>query len=106
MLDPFGTVVLPALLLFSGAPFLFGWAKPVPVNFGRLHHPKRDMVWVAAAGPFVNLVLATTSAAALHLLPLLPAAVSEWVLPLRVRPLRRVSVSNWSRTRRSPMIRI
>jgi Zn-dependent protease len=48
--DPFGTVLLPALLLVSHSPFLFGYAKPVPVNFRRLRNPRRDMIWVAAAG--------------------------------------------------------
>ena len=49
--DPFGTLILPGMLLVVGAPFLFGWAKPVPVAFHKLHHPKRDMIWVALAGP-------------------------------------------------------
>jgi Zn-dependent protease len=53
-IDPFGTVLMPALLLLAKAPFLFGYAKPVPVNFGRLYHPRRDMVWVALAGPGMN----------------------------------------------------
>ena len=58
-IDPIGTVLVPALRYFStGGAFLFGWAKPVPVNFGRLHDPKRDMLWVAAAGPFANLLMA------------------------------------------------
>jgi len=57
-IDPFGTLVLPGLLLLFHAPFLFGYAKPVPVNFGRLNHPKRDMVWVALAGPASNFVMA------------------------------------------------
>jgi Zn-dependent protease len=56
--DPIGTVVVPGVLLLTGAPFLFGWAKPVPVNFGNLRHPKRDMFWVAAAGPASNFVMA------------------------------------------------
>ncbi len=58
-IDPLGTVAMPLLLLFatSGA-FLFGYAKPVPVNFGRLRRPKRDMVWVALAGPAANLLQA------------------------------------------------
>ena len=55
--DPFGTLLLPGLLLLLKAPFLFGYAKPVPVNFGRLRHPKRDMIWVALAGPGVNVLL-------------------------------------------------
>src|ERR1700720_3708911 len=61
-IDPFGTVLLPGLLLLSHAPFLFGYAKPVPVKFGQLRNPKRDMVWVAAAGPGMNLLLATAAA--------------------------------------------
>ena len=58
-IDPVGTILMPLLLYFatSGA-FLFGYAKPVPVNFGRLHNPKRDMVWVALAGPGANLAMA------------------------------------------------
>ena len=56
--DPFGTVLLPALLLVLHSPFLFGYAKPVPVNFRRLRNPRRDMIWVAAAGPVMNLAMA------------------------------------------------
>lgn len=57
--DPVGTLLVPAMiLLFSSGTFLFGWAKPVPVDFGRLKKPKQDMLWVAAAGPAANLVMA------------------------------------------------
>lgn len=56
-IDPIGTILVPLLTLMAGG-ILFGWAKPVPVNFGRLRHPKRDMLWVAAAGPGSNLVMA------------------------------------------------
>ena len=70
--DPFGTVLLPALLLVAQAPFLFGYAKPVPVNFLRLRNPKRDMVWVAAAGPAANIALAFASATLFHTLQFLP----------------------------------
>lgn len=57
-IDPIGTLLVPGLiLLFSGGGLLFGWAKPVPVDFGRLRHPKRDMLWVAAAGPAANFVM-------------------------------------------------
>ena len=66
--DPFGTVILPAILLFSGSPFLFGYAKPVPVNFRNLYKPRRDMVLVALAGPLVNFLLAGLSAIILKLL--------------------------------------
>jgi Zn-dependent protease len=66
--DPFGTVVLPVLLLLARSPFLFGYAKPVPVNFRALRHPRRDMILVAAAGPAMNLVLATLAALSFRLL--------------------------------------
>ena len=61
-IDPFGTVALPLILLgltkLFGGGIIFGWAKPVPVNFANLRHPKRDMLWVAAAGPLSNFVMA------------------------------------------------
>ncbi|CAB1368680.1 site-2 protease family protein [Denitratisoma oestradiolicum] len=58
-IDPVGTILVPAMiLLFSGGGLMFGWAKPVPVNFGRLRRPKQDMLWVAAAGPAANLFMA------------------------------------------------
>ncbi len=60
-IDPFGTILLPALLLLTHAGFVFGYAKPVPVNFAALRHPKRDMIWVAAAGPGMNILLAVFS---------------------------------------------
>ena len=67
-IDPFGTVLLPVMLLLAGSPFLFGYAKPVPVNFRALRHPRRDMILVAAAGPAMNLVLATLAVLSLRLL--------------------------------------
>jgi Zn-dependent protease len=67
-IDPFGTVLLPLLLIVVNAPFVFGYAKPVPVNFYNLNNPKRDMIWVALAGPLTNIILATGSALALKLL--------------------------------------
>jgi len=57
-IDLIGTVLLPMILVFSRSPIVFGWAKPVPVNFALLGHPKRDMIWVGLAGPFVNIFLA------------------------------------------------
>jgi Zn-dependent protease len=78
-IDPFGTIVLPILLLLARSPFLFGYAKPVPVNFRALRHPRRDSILVAAAGPATNLALATVSAAAFHLLDYTPAVVGEFV---------------------------
>jgi len=77
--DPVGTVILPALLILSKVGFVFGWAKPVPVNFLRLRNPRRDMVWVAAAGPGINLILAVASALLLHLSELLPGTVGQWL---------------------------
>src|ERR1700747_2389489 len=62
-IDPFGTILLPGLLLLSHAGFVFGYAKPVPVNFAGLHRPKRDMIFVAAAGPVMNFLLAILSVA-------------------------------------------
>jgi Zn-dependent protease len=78
-IDPFGTLLLPALLLLLRSPFLFGYAKPVPVNFKALRNPRRDMVWVAAAGPGMNLALATLAALAFHLVVYLPDASSQWI---------------------------
>ncbi len=77
--DPFGTIILPGLLLLARAPFLFGYAKPVPVNFGALRNPKRDTVWVALAGPGINIVLAILSALLLHLARYLPEPAADWV---------------------------
>jgi Zn-dependent protease len=71
-IDPVGTIGLPLILLLmsklaGGPAFLFGWAKPVPVNFNNLRHPKRDMMWVAAAGPGANLIMALLWAAMIQL---------------------------------------
>jgi Zn-dependent protease len=77
-IDLFGTILLPALLILTRAPFLFGWAKPVPVDFRRLGAPRRDMVWVAAAGPGINIALAMISGALIHIALLLPATAANW----------------------------
>lgn len=77
-IDPFGTFILPVLLILSGAPFVFGWAKPVPVRFGLLRNPKRDMVWVAAAGPAINLFLALLSARLMYVVPELSDQSAQW----------------------------
>jgi Zn-dependent protease len=67
-IDPIGTLLIPALILFfSNGQFAFGWAKPVPVDFARLRHPKRDMLWVAAAGPGANLFMAVVWALVIKL---------------------------------------
>ncbi|MFB6449657.1 site-2 protease family protein [Bradyrhizobium tunisiense] len=78
-IDPFGTLILPAMLLFAHSPFLFGYAKPVPVNFHKLGNPRLDMVWVALAGPVTNIALALAAALAFHALPLVPASSAKWV---------------------------
>src|SRR2546427_4787997 len=78
-IDPVGTILLPGFLLLLRSPFLFGYAKPVPVNFRALRNPRRDSIWVAAAGPAMNLALATLAALALHLLIFLPDAARPWV---------------------------
>jgi Zn-dependent protease len=78
-IDPFGTLMLPAILLFSHSPFLFGYAKPVPVNFRALRSPRIDMVWVALAGPATNIALALVAALAFHVVGYLPANSARWV---------------------------
>ena len=78
-IDPFGTVLLPALLIFSGSGFLFGYAKPVPVNFGALNNPRRDMVLVALAGPGANIILIIGAALLMNFLNLVPSVAQEWV---------------------------
>ena len=77
--DPFGTVMLPALLLLMRSPFLFGYVKPVPVNFGALRNPRLDPILVAAAGPAMNFALAALAGLSIHLLFYLPDAVATWV---------------------------
>jgi Zn-dependent protease len=86
--DPLGTIVLPALLLLLRAPFLFGYAKPVPVNFRRLRNPKRDMIWVALAGPGMNIALAVVAALLYHGVDLLPRGVAEWAADNLVNTLQ------------------
>ena len=80
-IDPFGTVLMPALLLFaSGGRMMFGFAKPVPVDFSRLRQPRRDMVLVAAAGPGSNILLAVISALLIHGTVLFEADAQRWIL--------------------------
>jgi Zn-dependent protease len=78
-IDPFGTILLPGLLLLTHSPFLFGYAKPVPVNFRALRSPRRDMVLVAAAGPAMNIALAVLAALAFHAVGYFPATSAEWL---------------------------
>lgn len=77
--DPVGTVILPGLLLLMSAPFLFGYAKPVPVNFRALRNPRRDMVLVALAGPGSNIAMALGAALLFHLAMLVPSVTGEWL---------------------------
>ena len=82
-IDIIGTIVVPlAILLLSGGRFLFGWAKPVPVNYSALRSPKRDMLWVAAAGPASNLAMALGWAVLLKLAVLLPD--NSFTIPMRL----------------------
>jgi Zn-dependent protease len=78
-IDPFGTVVLPVILLLLRAPFLFGYAKPVPVNFRALRYPRVGTILVAAAGPGMNLLLAAIAALAFHIVGYVPAPGAQWM---------------------------
>jgi Zn-dependent protease len=78
-IDPFGTLMMPAILLLSHSPFLFGYAKPVPVNFRALRNPRIGMVWVALAGPATNIALALLAASAFHALVFVPASTAQWL---------------------------
>jgi Zn-dependent protease len=85
-IDPVGTVAVPLLILVTskllgGGGLLFGWAKPVPVNFGQLRQPKRDMLWVAAAGPGANLAMALAWALVLKVVLSMP--VNYFSVPLQ-----------------------
>jgi len=77
-IDPFGTILLPGVLLLLHSPFLFGYAKPVPVNFRALRNPRSGMVWIAAAGPATNIALGILAALAFHLVGFLPATAAQW----------------------------
>jgi Zn-dependent protease len=77
--DPFGTIILPAIAYFGGG-FLFGYAKPVPVNFRALSRPRLGMICVAFAGPLTNIVLAILSILAAHLVVDLPTVARNWAI--------------------------
>jgi len=81
-IDPIGTIAIPLVLVVLGSPFLFGYAKPVPVDFRKLNNPKRDMIWVALAGPATNLLLAIASAVILMIAVNMPASMMWVVEPL------------------------
>ncbi len=82
-IDPVGTVLFPAMCLILQSPIFFGYAKPVPVNFFNLHHPKRDMVLVAAAGPAMNLLLAIISGIFLRIILTIEPSVTGTMSPLQ-----------------------
>ena len=86
-IDPFGTVILPALLLLANTHFIFGYAKPVPVAFHRLRHPRRDTLLVAAAGPAMNLVLALISAILVYAVGWLPLGGATWAVETLIRSM-------------------
>ena len=81
-IDPVGTLLIPVLLLIMQSPFLFGYAKPVPINWRKLRNPKRDMVLVALAGPLTNLALALASTAVLALAAVMPESMLWFTKPL------------------------
>jgi Zn-dependent protease len=99
-IDRFGTIILPALLILIRSPFLFGYAKPVPVNFRRLDQPRRDMVWVALAGPATNVLLMIASSCAFVAVRFLPggrdpALHSLWWLLVDGMPTIAPSPATW-----------
>lgn len=81
-IDPLGTIALPALLILTKAGFIFGYARPVPVNFAALRNPKRDMIWVAAAGPGMNIALGTISVLLIYVLSHFGINLNGWPLDL------------------------
>ncbi len=89
-IDPVGTLLVPAITIFIGG-ILFGWAKPVPVNFGNLHNPKKDMFWVAAAGPAANILMAIFWGAVIKLAHVMP--VNAYSMPLLLMGSAGISIN-------------
>jgi Zn-dependent protease len=87
-IDPMGTILLPAVMILARVPFLFGYAKPVPVNFGRLRPPRLGMAMVALAGPGTNVLLAIVSALLFYAVVLMPAAGQAWLADNLVNSLQ------------------
>ena len=79
-IDRFGTIILPILLIIIKSPFIFGWAKPIPVKFNRLKNPLRDMVFVAIAGPITNIILALISASILSMMYNFGLLSNSWLV--------------------------
>jgi len=92
-IDLFGTILLPAILIIGGAPFVFGYARPVPVNFNNLRRPKRDMIWVALAGPMTNILLALASLYALKFADGAAAAAAVALTPLTLMAQSSVNIN-------------
>lgn len=78
-IDPVGTILLPLIMIVFGSPFIFGWAKPVPINPRNLNNPKRDMMWIALAGPATNFVLSLFLALIFRVL-VRPGTIAETIL--------------------------
>lgn len=86
-IDLYGTILIPLVLFFTTG-FLFGYAKPVPVSYSRLRHPRIDMVWVALAGPGTNILLAIVSALFFYVLPYVPDVVYPWLHAVLLTSIR------------------
>jgi len=84
-IDPVGTIILPLFLIITNSPILFGWAKPVPVNFFRLNHPKKDMIWVGLAGPAANILAAVIISIIIKLrIPFMPIPLLQYFMSINV----------------------
>lgn len=81
-IDVFGSIIIPALLLFSKTGFIFGWAKPIPVNFNKLKHQPKDIIIVASAGIIANIGVAIISSLLLKLIVLIPHQLTSGILTL------------------------
>lgn len=81
-IDLIGTILVPGFLLLIGSPILFGYAKPVPINFSRLNNPRRDSIYVAAAGPLMNILLAFISALLIHLVVFFPHGMEVFLIKM------------------------
>ncbi|MDD5291629.1 MAG: site-2 protease family protein [Candidatus Omnitrophica bacterium] len=84
-IDPIGTIILPLFLIITNSPILFGWAKPVPVNFFRLNHPKKDMIWVGLAGPAANILVAIIISIIIKLrIAFMPVPILQYFMSLNI----------------------
>lgn len=91
-IDPIGTIFFPLILLWAGSGFIFGWAKPVPINFANLRNPRRDMMFIAAAGPIANLIMAVLWGLITKISYLILTVETEWLgVPLLLMGLSGIS---------------